>query len=202
MTLVEARAKSDRPAAVTAIVAVGLAMVGCALLGWGRSSPGFPVDVAVVMLLCAVTAVVVAATSRARAVATTAVVMVALGLGVATAALRGDRLLQARWSASTSDFEAYVAQLPPPSAYAHGGEGATFHSLPADAPCPARLGEFRLGECVSLDSGYLFLQASSAVTDSSGIAYLPAGNDAARTGLDGRDLTPLGGAWWSWTCHC
>ena len=201
MTLVEARAQSDRSVALKAIVTVGVAVVGCALLVWGRSYPGFPVDVALVMLLCAVIAVVVAATSRARAVATTVVVVVTLGFGVATAALLGDRLLQARWSASTLDFEAYVAQLPPPSAYTVGDDDASFHPLPSNASCPARLGEFTLGKCVSLDSGYLFLQASSAVTDSSGIAYLPAGN-TARTGLDERDLTPLGGAWWSWTCHC
>ena len=202
MNRVEARARSSRRTASIALVAVGIAVLGCALLVWGRSYPGFPVDVALVMLLCAVTAVVVAATSRARAVATTTVVVLTLGSGIATAALLGDRPLHARWSASTSAFEAYVAQLPPPSAHTAGDDDASFQPWPADAPCPARVGELTLGECVSLDSGYLFLQASSAVTDSSGVAYLPAGNDAARTGLDSRDLTPLGGAWWSWTCHC
>ena len=78
------------------------------------------------------------------------------------------------------------------------------------AGTPARASTLRAAAALALAStaagflvwGYLFLQAPDAVTDSSGIAYLPEGFHPERTGLSRRDLTPLGGPWWGWTCHC
>jgi hypothetical protein len=202
VSVVEARARAGRPLRATASVAVGVAALGSALLVWGRSFPGFPLTVALATLLCAAGAVLLAVRSRSRAGATTAVVVVTLGVGIAAAAALGDRPLEARWAASASGFEAYVAELPAPSSHAAGDDGASFRPLPSDASCPAQLGRLRLGACVSVDGGYLFLQAPDAVTDSSGIAYLPARSGTTTTQLDARDLTPLGGPWWSWTCHC
>ena len=44
--------------------------------------------------------------------------------------------------------------------------------------CPVSIGEFSVTECRSIDGGYLFLQAQGALTDDSGIVYLPAGTTA------------------------
>jgi hypothetical protein len=88
---------------------------------------------------------------------------------------------------------------PPPAAQASENNG-TFSAV--SSPCPPGLGSISLSECLAVDHGYLFLQAPNAVTDSSGIAYLPEGNNPDTTGLSHRDLTSLGGPWWSWTCHC
>jgi len=51
----------------------------------------------------------------------------------------------------------------------------------------------------AVPNGYLFLQAPDAVTDSSGIAYLPNGNQPQSTGLYPDRLTELSGPWWAWT---
>ena len=69
-------------------------------------------------------------------------------------------------------------------------------------PCPARIGEFRINECRSLDGGYLFLQAQGALTDDSGLLYLPGGPAASADWLSEETVAPLGGPWWSWTCYC
>ena len=199
--------RTSRPVLGAAAVPVGLAALAGVLLLWGRSYPGFPMAVALVALLCALAALVLVLVGASRArgvVAAVAVVAVAVTLacGVAAGTLVGLRPLQLRWSASASDFEAYVAGLPAPATFVPSLDGPAFHPFPSPAGCPARLGRVTLGECRSVDGGYLFLQAPDALTDSSGIAYLPAGNDPARTGLGTSDLTPLGGPWWSWTCHC
>ena len=198
-------ASSSRRWTRTTLVPLALAVLSGALLMFGRSYPGFPVAVALAVLVSALVALLLAGVLSSRGaahVAVLAVVAVILVAGGAVTTLVGHRPLQIRWSASAADFEAYVAQLPPPSTFTADRIGASFLPFPAAASCPAQIGRLPLSGCVSLDSGFLFLQAADAITDSSGIAYLPEGNDAARTGLDPVDLTPLGGPWWSWTCHC
>ena len=64
------------------------------------------------------------------------------------------------------------------------------------------IGGFSITECRSIDEGYLFLQAQGAVTDDSGIVYLPAGTTARSDWGSVEAMTPLGGPWWSWTCSC
>lgn len=64
------------------------------------------------------------------------------------------------------------------------------------------IGRFVIKECLAVANGYLFLQRPDAVTDTSGIAYLPYGNQPERTGLYPAGITALGGPWWAWTCNC
>lgn len=196
--------RSGRSAPLTAALPVALAVVACALLLWGRSYPSYPLSVATLAIVSALAALIRALVPRPRGPRTVvilAVVAVVLASGIVATRAVGNRPLHARWSASASDFEAYVAQLPAPTTYIPDENGASFHDFPS-AACPAEIGRLRLSECWSLDGGYLFLQAPGALTDSSGIAYLPQGNNPETTGLNPSGLTPLGGPWWSWTCYC
>ena len=59
-----------------------------------------------------------------------------------------------------------------------------------------------IAECRSVDGGYLFLQSQGALTDDSGIVYLPEAARATSTWWSTETMTPLGGPWWSWTCGC
>lgn len=186
-----------------ALPAPACALAAAALLLWGRSYPGFPMAVAGLAVLATLGALALSVRPRPRgrgAVAALVAVGVLLGAGVAANQLVGDDLVQKRWSMSRAAFEAEVAGLPDPTSGRAGNEDGSFRDFPAS--CPWKLGGLRLSECWVIDGGYLFLQAPDALTDSAGIAYLPAGG---RSGTDslGRDgLTPLGGPWWAWTCRC
>jgi hypothetical protein len=194
-----------RSAALTAAASVALAVVAGALLLWGRSYPGYPTSAAALAITFALAALILPLVPRPRRLGTAlplAVVAVVLAVGIGATWAVGDRPLRARWAASAPEFEAYVAQLPAPSTFTPDGFGASFHDFPSDQPCPVSIGTFTLSECWSLDGGYLFLQAPGALTDSSGIAYLPGGNDPDKSGLGSSGLSSLGGPWWSWTCDC
>ncbi len=71
-------------------------------------------------------------------------------------------------------FEVEVAKLGPPPAIGPGDEGWRWDDL--SSPCLARLRWIRLSERSVVDRGYLFLQAPDALTDVSGVVYLPEGN--------------------------
>jgi len=115
--------------------------------------------------------------------------------GLLSATNVGDAPFRARWAQSLAAFENQVATLGPP------GPGPHLRSK-ISGPCPARIGSFRIAECNALDHGYLFVQAQDAVTDVSGILYVPDGRRPASTGLDSSGFTALGGPWWAWTCYC
>ena len=46
------------------------------------------------------------------------------------------------------------------------------------------------------------MQTQGALTDDSGIVYLPAGTPSRSEWGSTETMTPLGGPWWSWTCYC
>ena len=73
-------------------------------------------------------------------------------------------------------------------------------TLPGRLLAGASIGKFRIIECHTIDGGYLYLQAQGAITDDSGIVYLPA--DAESQWRTTERMTSLGGPWWSWTCRC
>lgn len=187
----------------TAVPALVLASGACALLLWGRSYPGFPVSTATLALLATAAALVLPVTVRPRgwrpAVLMVAVTVV-LGAGIAASAVADGAPLRARWSGSVATFETEVGRLGPPTAFDPTDDSWSWRNSPG--PCPARLGSFRVSECTIIDGGYLFVQAPDAVTDVSGIAYLPGGITSGTSGLGPAGLTLLGGPWWSWTCHC
>ena len=187
----------------TAAPVLALAVTASALLVWGRSYPGFPMSAAALAILAALVALVLALSVRPygrRTAAMLVAVTLVLGAGIASTKLAGDTILRARWSGSAPAFNDQVERLGPPAAVDSSEDSWSWNDV--SSPCPAKLGWVRLSECLAIDRGYLFLQAPNAVTDSSGIAYLPQGNNSETTGLNPGKLTPLGGPWWSWTCYC
>jgi hypothetical protein len=171
----------------------------------GLSYPGFPMASAALLLINAVILMLLWIRWGKRVVQwRTAWVLPVTGIilmaGIGAAASTGDAPLHARWAASSAAFEAEVAVLGPPIASDNEHDGAHFGDLPG--LCPSMIGRFAIGECVAVHNGYLFLQTPDAVTDSSGIAYLPYGNQPESTGLYADGLTALGGPWWAWTCNC
>jgi len=119
--------------------------------------------------------------------------------GIVMATSTSGAPLHARWAASSAAFEAEVAVLGPPDPLATQ-QDAHFVDLPGS--CPSMIGRFAIAECLAVPDGYLFPQTPDAVTDSSGIACLPNGNQPESTELYPDGLTALGGPWWAWTCHC
>ena len=83
-----------------------------------------------------------------------------------------------------------------------GTVGDRRHVRPCPGACPVRLGELSIAGCRSVDGGYLFLQAQGALTDDSGIVYLPEAARPTSTWSSTETMTSLGGPWWSWTCGC
>lgn len=190
-----------------AAAALTAAAVAATCLLWGLSYPGYPMDVAAVVLLGAVTSLVLAASwggrarragrSRWGSAAVPAVVSLLLAAAAATAGLAGEAPLRARWAASQEAFESQVAALGAPGAV--GGASGSFTPL---AGCPSMIGSYPISRCVALDQGYLFLQTGNPITDDSGFAYLPGGTTPEAAGLDPDSMTPLGGPWWTWSCYC
>ena len=173
----------------------------------GLSYPGFPIDAAAgaaaatgVSLTVAVVLAVRARRSgrrRLRATVVLAVVAVVLTGGVVAARADDGRRLQARWTASQGAFEQEVSTVGVPVL---SQTSDTFAPYPG--ACPVRLGELGVAGCRSIDGGYLFPQVQGALTDDSGIVYLPEVTRAAPTWWSTETMTPLGGPWWSWTCGC
>lgn len=175
-----------------------VSILPAATIWWGLSFPGFPVVGAGLLLINAVVLVALWTQSSFRWVIPATGIILAGGIFLASSL--GHAPLHARWAASSAAFEAELADLGPPGRLAVTPDGAHFQDLPG--PCPSRIGEFPIGECLAVDDGYLFLQSPGAVTDSSGFVYLPNGNRPESTGLSSDGLTALGGPWWAWTCDC
>jgi hypothetical protein len=200
---------SPRWQQLRAAAAIAAAAVTGACLLWGLTYPGYPMDVAVVVLLGAVTSLVLAASwgSRARragrsrwgSAAVPAVVSLLLAAAAATAGLAGEAPLRVRWAASQEEFDSHVTALGAPGAGSGADGSGSFSPL---ASCPTMLGSYPISRCVALDQGYLFLQTGNPVTDDSGFAYLPGGTSPEAAGLDPDSMTPLGGPWWTWSCYC
>lgn len=177
---------------------------------FGLSYPGFPTATAAWGVLAAAVAVVAVVASCLRAVTAgrggvraavtlTLVVLVFAGGVVAAKQDNGARLAE-RWASSQTAFQAEVATAGSPPLAESSDDAGYFGRYPGS--CPARIGDFRVIECRSLDGGYLFLQAQGALTDDSGVLYLPRGLAASADWLSEETMVPLGGPWWSWTCSC
>ena len=192
---------------VVALVAAGAA-VFCLL--FGLSYPGFPMATAAWGVLAAAVAVTLVVASGLRAVinsrgyvrAGVMLTLVALVLagGVVAAKQDDGAQLAGRWANSRDAFEAEIAAIGTAPLVKAGSDAGYFDRYPK--ACPRRLGDFRIVECRSLDGGYLYLQAQNALTDDSGIMYLPDGLEAAAEWLVDETVVPLGGPWFSWTCYC
>ena len=189
------------------VVASGAAVLAVACLLSGLSYPGFPIDVAACAVLAATVSVVVAIAlavralgsghRRLRAAVVLAVVTVVLVAGILAARADDGRRLQARWAASQVAFEQEVLAAGVPA------QSAAFDSVARyPGACPVRIGELGIAECRPVDGGYLFLQSQGALTDDSGIVYLPEAAHPTSTWWSTEPMIPLGGPWWAWTCGC
>lgn len=174
-----------------------LALAPGAAVVWGLSFPGFLMASAAHVLLAVAGFVLVAvrATAWRRSPAVLAVTALVLIGGLMIALGAGQAPLRTRWAASADAFETTVANLPPVPV---GSAADGYDSYPGT--CPGWIGQFRIERCWTIDHGYVFLQAQDAVTDDSGIVYLPSGPGTST--FSNEDLTPLGGPWWAWTCRC
>jgi hypothetical protein len=190
-------------------VLAGLSTLPAVTVVWALSFPGFPtaavwlllLEVAVLTLLWVRRGKPLSQPQAARPISWMLPVAATILIGgLAMATTSGDAALHARWASSSAAFDAEVAALGTPRQLDAAYEVGQFVDLPGS--CPTQIGRFAVGDCLAVHEGYLFLQAQNAVTDSSGIAYLPSGNRPALTGLNPADLTALGGPWWAWTCHC
>lgn len=201
------RATGPTVRSVVALLAAGAA-VFCLL--FGLSYPGFPMATAAWGVLAAAVAVTLVVASGLRAVmnrrghvrAGVMLTLVALVLtgGVVAAQHDDGAQLAGRWENSQAAFEAEVAAVGMVPPVTDRDDDGYFDRYPG--ACPRRLGDLRVVECRSLDGGYLFLQAQNALTDDSGIMYLPGGPKAAAEWLVDETVVPLGGPWFSWTCYC
>jgi hypothetical protein len=135
---------------------------------------------------------------RGATAAVLVAVMGILGAGVAGAATSDGALLRVRWAASRQSFETEVLAAGAPVPLKASDDSSFVDHYPGG--CPGSIGKFHIVECRAIDKGYLFLQAENALTDDSGIVYLPDGREGSDWGTE--TLTPLGGPWWSWTCYC
>ena len=108
----------------------------------------------------------------------------------------GTRLAD-RWAASQSAFETEVltaGHVP----VKDPNDLDYFGRYPGS--CPAFIGKFRIVECRAIDGGYLYLQAQGAISDDSGIVYLPVSAESEWRTTE--KMTSLVGPWWAWTCRC
>lgn len=134
------------------------------------------------------------------------ILSVAMVVGSIAATATGTPL-RARFGASAAAFEAVVADAD--AHFADLGEDRNPESFPIR--CPTKIGQFRIAECVVIDGtkpprvsedashGYLFMQTWNALTDDSGIVYLPDGVNAWSAWDKPRHLS---GSWYSQTCGC
>lgn len=176
---------------VVAVVVLGFLVV------WATSYPGLPISMVVISSLLSLLVLVIASTVPRRP----APIVLSIGATVlittaVVALITSGTPRQLRFAASEDAFAAVVAGMPAPTEVASD----TWTDFPAD--CPAMIGSYTLSDCRGFDGGYLFLQHDDAVTDDSGIAYLPSGPRVDEEGLLDTGLTHLDGPWWSWTCNC
>ena len=141
-------------------------------------------------------------TGRGRLHAAVVLALVTLLFGAGVMAARSDDRgrLQARWADSQSAFEQEVRTAGDPVPVETPFDSGYFATYPG--ACPVRMGRFRIVDCRSINGGFLFLQAQGALTDGSGIVYLPARKGPRSKWWNIEAMTPLGGPWWSWTCYC
>lgn len=193
---------------IRSVVAVVAALLAVFCLLYGLSFPGFPLWAAgwgVIAAAAAATLVVasgiragVTNQSKGRSALTLVVVVLLFAAGVVAAKQDDGGRLADRWTVSQAAFEREVQTAGVPVTVEGSEDSGYFEKYPGN--CPGRIGKFRIIECRSLDGGYLYLQAQGAITDDSGIVYLP--SDAESEWRTNERMTPLGGPWWSWTCHC
>jgi len=208
----EAVSQQSRPLGPVVRLAVAVAAAGLAVacLLSGLSYPGFPIDTAVCGVLAAVTSVVLVVDSgvrarvtglgRARAVVVLGLVTLLFAAGVVAAQSDDGSRLRNRWAASQPAFEQEVRTAGNPIQVESSFDSGYF--APYLGACPGRIGEFSIIDCRTIDGGFLFLQTQGALTDDSGIVYLPAGTPSRSEWGSTETMTPLGGPWWSWTCYC
>ncbi|HEY5785106.1 MAG TPA: hypothetical protein VIT65_10050 [Microlunatus sp.] len=192
---------------VRSALAVAAAILADFCLLYGLSFPGFPFWAAGWgMIAAATSATLVVASgiralvigrSKGRSALTLFLVALLLTAGVAVAKHDDGTRMAARWTASQAAFESEV-QTAGPVPVMEKYDSGHFSRYPGT--CPAAIGKFRIIECHTIDGGYLYLQAQGAITDDSGIVYLPA--DAESQWRTTERMTSLGEPWWSWTCHC
>ncbi len=199
---------------------IGLLVVTLAALAWTVSFPGPPFGWAGLALLGGVFSLVLAVRLLRRRENRIHPAVVVGVLGVATALalsiLTSSTPATLRFEASRPALEAVVAGHDPlpassfPEQSWNGGSGepsfadrATFTRFPGE--CPAAIGAYAIVECRAFEGGFLFLQQENAITDDSGIAWLPEGLRPQRP--DGQGLSPSGfthldGPWYAWSCFC
>jgi hypothetical protein len=190
------------------IRAAGVVALGAAaatVLLWASTFPGWPLAAGVILsvlvfagLLFMLGAEPVPAARRLRPVGLVVALLVAVG-GAILVEQSDDAALQARFGASRGAFETVVAEAGPPthrSALRGDFTGA----------CPTSIGSFALAECQVVDRGYLFLQQRASLGGEAGFAYLPHGlpreDTPVGSGLRPDQFSPLGGAWYAWSCGC
>jgi hypothetical protein len=165
-----------------------------AAISWTASFPGPPFAGLGLIILLGIVAVPLwmistfawrmKATHRLAAVIVS-VVLLASSVGLTVAGMP----LRIRFAASQAAFEAVVAKADaaPRPPFGH------LQSFPIR--CPTSIGQFRISGCgFGPDGGYTFFQSWNAVTDDSGIAYLPNGP----TGW-GHHTRQLVGPWYGWS---
>jgi hypothetical protein len=204
MTLtVAARAPRLDAGRLRFVLLVALLMITLAMLGWTVSFPGVPFGWIALSLLSGVVCVVLTVGLLRRhagrvnplLVLGSVVVTVALGVGVAVS----DTPRSLRFQASRPALERVVAGHVPPSF----ADRETFGRFPGE--CPPGIGAYAIVDCRAFPGGFLFLQRENAVTDDSGIAWIPDGpprQGSGNFGLDPSGFTHLDGPWYVWSCYC
>lgn len=199
MTIAELRTvarphRTGRPATIGFLVVV-LACGGSVV--WAFSYPGVPFSVLLVAFLLGLFVLGLGLRVARRpgplgiAVSSLVLVLVAASMLISSGAPK-----QVRFAASQEAFAAVVAGVPVPT----GNASDMWTTFSAD--CPAMIGSYTIADCRGFGPGYLFLQYDDAVTDDSGIAYLPAGLPVDADGQVDSGLTHLDGPWYAWTCNC
>jgi hypothetical protein len=187
-------------------------------LSWSASYPGLPwIGLTLSLVLC-VAAVLLwlssfewnTTVSRRLVAHIVSAALVASSVGFTASGMP----LRVRFAASVGAFESVVAEADAHLGSVRRADVVAAGDLDAEVfpiRCPARIGQFRISGCAVVwtrhspsgdavaPGGYLFLQSWDAITDSSGIAYLPDGR-----GRLGFWEVPrhLGGPWYSATCGC
>ncbi len=205
-----ALAVSTRPTGSRAdrrrFVALVAVLVGTlVVLAWTVSYPGVPFSGVGLTLLGGSVSLVLAVLLLGRRDRVHPVLVVGAGtlaVALAVAVVVSGAPRTVRFEVSRPALERVVAGRAVPSA-ADVPDHATFAAFPG--PCPVWIGAYDVVDCRAIEGGYLFLQRANAVTDDSGIAWLPGGPSAARpdgSGLGPDGFTHLDGPWYRWTCGC
>lgn len=171
------------------LLLVVLVVVSLALWAWTMSYAGVPFGWAGLAVLASLAtgafalALISQHPDEHSPLLVVGVVSLAVVLGVSLVASGAPRTL--RFEASRPALERLVASRPTTS-----------------LDCPGSVGMYGVAECRSIGDGYLFLQRENALTDDSGIAWLPGGPDDQRLTYNRHEFTHLDGPWYRWTCGC